>query len=186
MRELAHGIETHESIATEAQQHRLPPRLTALLATTDEEELMESTASLLSALSGAAVHAHRQLDIEYPEVGIISIAEGPLADGVGARLWGISHRFNQILIQKRRLLEGARVLELGSGVGSTGALREPPSRVRTQIGVRCAMRECMRLPAQGTHDMQFILRCSVIVYVACFSHGALTGSGACQLPEPPA
>ena len=61
------------------------------------------------------------------------VAEGPLADGVGARLWGISHRFNLLLIQEyAHLLRGQRVLEVGSGVGSTGERSAPSNDLRAQ------------------------------------------------------
>ena len=58
--------------------------------------------------------------MHYPVVGDISFKEGMLGEGVGSRVWKISHCFNLLLIKNPGLVAGQEVLELGSGVGSTG------------------------------------------------------------------
>jgi hypothetical protein len=121
MQELCTAIQIDEAVAEEAPRQQLASQLTQMLRSAEDEPLLNAIGGLLAALSGAGVHARRTLTFEYPGVGEVHVADGPLGDGVGARLWGISHRFNAYLAEHRSLLEGQDVLEVGSGVGSTGA-----------------------------------------------------------------
>jgi len=52
----------------------------------------------------------------------IRVREGALLDGLGARLWNVSHSLNQHLVDHPELANGKKVLEIGSGCGSTGIL----------------------------------------------------------------
>ena len=125
MHELTHAIQNDEAVADEAPRQHLASRVTAMLSrqnTQNNEDLLEAISGLLAALSGASLHSCRVVSIEYPSIGAVRVAEGALGDGVGARLWGISHRFNLNLIENSAWLEGANVLEVGSGVGSTGVV----------------------------------------------------------------
>ena len=125
MHELTHAIQNDEAVADEAPRQHLASRVTAPLSrqnTQDNEDLLEAISGLLAALSGASLHSSRVVSIEYPSIGAVRVAEGALGDGVGARLWGISHRFNLNLIENSAWLEGTNVLEVGSGVGSTGVV----------------------------------------------------------------
>jgi hypothetical protein len=122
LRELRSAIEHDEATLEEALNAHAAAKLTGLLTKTIDEELLDAVSATLAALSGAAVHADRLLEVTYPEVGLIRIFECPLGEGVGARLWSISHRLNLLLIEHRSLFQGKRALELGSGVGSSGRL----------------------------------------------------------------
>ena len=105
----------------EARRANLAPALTKVLAGATDEDVLDATSALIAVLSGATVHSERVLTVAYPEVGQVAVHECSLGEGVGARLWGISHAFNRCLISNRQAIEGKAVLEIGSGVGSTGA-----------------------------------------------------------------
>jgi hypothetical protein len=120
MHAMSRAIQTDAAVAEEAPRAQLGSHLTKLLSTTDDENLMDAISTLLAALSGASLHKDRLLALCYPRIGNVFIHEGALGDGLGARLWGISHRLNLLLIENKCLIEGRDVLELGSGVGSTG------------------------------------------------------------------
>lgn len=137
MHALSAAIQSDTVYAEEAPQWNLPPQLTRMLATTEDEELMGAIASLLAALSGATVHSERVVRVGYPEIGELQVSEAALGLGVGARLWGIAHRINTMLIAQRAVVAGRRVLELGSGVGSTGAHRSRRQAV-APLGVLCS------------------------------------------------
>lgn len=61
------------------------------------------------------------VELNYGEVEI-RVREGALLDGLGARLWNVAHSLNQYLVDHRELTNGKKVLEIGSGCGSTGIL----------------------------------------------------------------
>jgi hypothetical protein len=121
MKSLSHAIQTDEATAEETPRQGLAAGLTQLLQKAERDDLMDAIGQLLATLSGASLQNCRRLTLEYPEIGVIEVEEGPLGNGVGSRLWGISHRLNLMLIEQSQLFRGRRVLELGSGVGSTGA-----------------------------------------------------------------
>lgn len=129
-------IQEDDSALEEARKARLAPALTKVLAKTTDEAVLDATSSLISVLTGATVHSERVLTVTYPEVGPVAVHECSLGEGVGARLWGISHAFNRRLIENRGLIQGASVLELGSGVGSTGALHVSRRGLHLQLGNR--------------------------------------------------
>lgn len=115
-------IQEDEAALEEARKAHLAPALTRVLARATDEAVLDATSSLISVLTGATVHSSRIQTVSYPEVGDIVVHECSLGEGVGARLWGISHAFNKHLINSQHLIRGCSVLELGSGVGSTGEL----------------------------------------------------------------
>jgi hypothetical protein len=120
MHELTKLVQHDEGIMEEAREAKLAHSLTKLLASTTDTALLDTISALLAALSGSTVHGTRLLDFTYPGVGTIKVHECALKEGVGARLWGISHTFNLFIISRKEALRGKRCLELGSGVGSTG------------------------------------------------------------------
>jgi hypothetical protein len=127
MRELAEAVEHSPAVAEEAQRTRLGGRLAGLLATTRDDAVLDALTRLLSILAGAHVHdAKRVTAVQYPGAaassGPLFVQEGRLGDGLGARLWGIAHSFNMFLHRHSHVVRGRRVLDLGSGVGSSGAL----------------------------------------------------------------
>eukprot|EP00891_Asterochloris_glomerata_P003696 jgi/Astpho2/3696/Aster-04885 len=50
----------------------------------------------------------------------VTIREGALQDGLGARVWAIAHTMCRHLVDNPALVRGRRVLELGSGTGLCG------------------------------------------------------------------
>jgi hypothetical protein len=120
MHALSSAIQMDAAVAEEAPRAQLASQLTKLLSTTHDENLMDAIGTLLAALSEASLQKERLITVCYPDIGNVLIHEGALGDGLGARLWGISHRMNLLLIKHKHLIKGFEVLELGSGVGSTG------------------------------------------------------------------
>eukprot|EP00892_Ulva_mutabilis_P000111 jgi/Ulvmu1/100/UM001_0103.1 len=115
-------VQQDSAALEEARKARLAPALNKVLAQATDEAVLDATSSLISVLTGATVHVERTLIVSYPIVGDVAVHECSLGEGVGARLWGISHAFNKHLIANQHLLRGASVLEIGSGVGSTGVV----------------------------------------------------------------
>lgn len=122
MRELTDIVQREEVVQEAARDSHMARSLTTLLASTSDSSTLDAISALLAALSGSSVHTSRLVSCSYAAGIVVKVSECALKEGVGSRLWGISHTFNLFLIEKlAQFINGASVLELGSGVGSTGA-----------------------------------------------------------------
>lgn len=125
MRELTALVQREEGVQEAARDSHMARSLTALLASTHDSAMLDAISALLAALSGSGVHTSRLVDCTYDRDSagtaplVVKVSECALREGVGSRLWGISHTFNMFLIDSARI-QGRSVVELGSGVGSTG------------------------------------------------------------------
>ena len=140
MHELTQLVKSEETVQEAARDSHMARTLTTLLASTTDCELLDAISALLAALSGSGVHTSRLMDVRYSAGTVVKISECALREGVGSRLWGISHTFNLFLMKEvPHVVDGASVLELGSGVGSTGMhLHRSPSTMTlsSDISVR--------------------------------------------------
>lgn len=112
----------------------------------------------MSVLTGATVHRERLLTVAYPVVGQIAVHECSLSEGVGARLWGISHSFNKYLISQKHEIEGKHVLEIGSGVGSTGTVPCSSPAAPVRLGCFPTQQHTHRANLGRTHHTQPAIR----------------------------
>lgn len=123
MRELTELVQREEVVAEAARDSHMARSLTTLLASTTDSSKLDAISALLASLSGSSVHTSRLVTCAYAAGIVVKVSECALKEGVGSRLWGISHTFNLFLINElAEFIDGASVLELGSGVGSTGAV----------------------------------------------------------------
>ena len=53
---------------------------------------------------------------------VLNIQQGALGDGLGARVWALTHTAARLLVANQALLETCDILELGSGCGVVGIL----------------------------------------------------------------
>jgi hypothetical protein len=122
--ELTGLLQREEAVQEAARDSNMARSLTSLLASTQDSALLDAISALLAALSGSEVHKARVMEFRYPAgitEHVVKVSECALKEGVGSRLWGISHTFNMHLIDSlAQFIEGSSILEIGSGVGSTG------------------------------------------------------------------
>lgn len=55
----------------------------------------------------------------YDDVSV-SVKEGALGDGLGAKLWTVAHIMCKEMVSNRHIVQKAKVLEIGSGCGLCG------------------------------------------------------------------
>ena len=53
---------------------------------------------------------------------MLRIQQGTLGDGLGARVWALTHTAAHVLLSNAHLLPQRTLLELGSGCGAAGIL----------------------------------------------------------------
>lgn len=119
---LAAAVDEKESFVVEARQAGAVDLLTSLLKKySDDEELVQRACSIITACSGTLscsgkVHQHTYGPFT------VTIKEGTLVDGLGARVWAVAHSLCSMLVEKPALVQHKTVLEIGAGTGLCGIL----------------------------------------------------------------
>lgn len=73
----------------------------------------------------------------------VQIREGPLGDGLGARVWAIAHVLCRELVGTPSSVQGLDVLEIGAGTGICGIVAAKLGARRVVSG--CVSRVCVRV-----------------------------------------
>ncbi|KAL0036907.1 hypothetical protein WJX77_004594 [Trebouxia sp. C0004] len=119
IQQMAEAVMEREAYAEEARQAGAVSRLTKVLATTDDEVLLDATADVISACCGLLACGGKSSIVNYGGLSV-NIKEGPLGDGLGARVWVVAHTLSRELIEHPGIVAGKSVLEIGSGCGLCG------------------------------------------------------------------
>ena len=100
------------------------PKLTTLLkrrGISDDETAMDLISSIIAACSGPMASGVRVRTLHYQGLPV-TVKEGALGDGVGAKVWTVAHTLCQEMAQNHEIVAGQRVLEIGAGCGPVGFL----------------------------------------------------------------
>ncbi|BDA50707.1 probable protein N-terminal and lysine N-methyltransferase EFM7 at N-terminal half [Coccomyxa sp. Obi] len=118
--DLAAAVEKKESFVVEARQAGAVDLLTSLLKKySDDEELVQKACSIITACSGTLSCSGKVHQHTYGPV-TVTVKEGTLVDGLGARVWAVAHSLCSMLVQKPALVQKKTVLEIGAGTGLCG------------------------------------------------------------------
>lgn len=85
----------------------------------------------------AYCHAPQVLSFDYGAAAA-RIREGPMGDGLGARVWAIAHAFCRELAAHPETVKGQDVLEIGAGTGLVGIVAAKLGAARVVSGGRVA------------------------------------------------
>lgn len=113
------AVESRASCAVMAHEEGIIAMLTRLLATSEDEELLNAACSIISACSGPLACAGKVGEYCYGGLAV-RIQEGPLGDGLGAKVWMVAHMMCLELASHPHIVAGHTVLEIGSGCGVCG------------------------------------------------------------------
>ncbi|GAX79085.1 hypothetical protein CEUSTIGMA_g6525.t1 [Chlamydomonas eustigma] len=119
--ELLEAVESSPAYAEEARQAGVVGLLTKMLSKTDDEELMEAAARVITACSGHMACGGKVREFTYDGIRV-GIKEGALGDGLGAKVWSLAHVLARELVEYPALVSGKRVLEIGAGCGLNGII----------------------------------------------------------------
>jgi predicted nicotinamide N-methyase len=100
------------------------PLLTRLLKRpeiTEDEDLVDAISTIMASCSGPMALGGRVRTLSYGG-NSVTVNEGALGDGVGARVWTVAHTLCQALAARPELVKESTVLELGAGCGVCGLL----------------------------------------------------------------
>ena len=86
----------------------------------DDEALLDDVSEALALCSGPMACRGRVLTCDYGGGVRVRVREGPLGDGLGARVWAIAHAFCRELAAHPSIVAGRAVLEIGAGTGIVG------------------------------------------------------------------
>ncbi|MEW5315328.1 MAG: hypothetical protein WDW38_006768 [Sanguina aurantia] len=110
-----------EAYAEEARKAGAVQLLTRLLSRTEDEQVLEAAASIISACSGAQASGGKVVDYCYDGM-MVQIKQGALGDGLGAKVWQVCHNLCREMTKYPEMVAGHRVLEIGAGCGVCGIL----------------------------------------------------------------
>ncbi|KAK9917252.1 hypothetical protein WJX75_002356 [Coccomyxa subellipsoidea] len=119
--DLAAAIEKSESYVVEARQAGVVDLLTSILKkySDDDDQLVQRACSIIMACSGTLSCSGKVRQHSFGPV-TVTIKEGTLADGLGARIWAVANSLCSDLVEKPALVQGKRVLDIGAGTGLCG------------------------------------------------------------------
>ncbi|RMZ52573.1 hypothetical protein APUTEX25_003716, partial [Auxenochlorella protothecoides] len=122
LKDMLEAVIAKEAYVEEARHSRVASRLTAMLKRIgpDQEEAADLAADIIAACSGSAAASGGVVQARYAGGVSITLMEGALGDGVGARLWVAAHILNRLLAAHPDMVAGRSVLELGAGCGACG------------------------------------------------------------------
>jgi hypothetical protein len=84
-----------------------------------DEALLASLCAALATLSGPLASGDRLRELRYGGVSV-TVKEGALGDGVGAKVWHSAHAMCRELVAHPEVVAGLEVLEIGAGCGVCG------------------------------------------------------------------
>ncbi|KAA6419328.1 MAG: hypothetical protein FRX49_10727 [Trebouxia sp. A1-2] len=119
MQQMAEAVMEREAYAEEARQAGAVSRLTKVLATTEDLVLKQALVKFCTHLELTSAFMHKSSTINYGDLSV-NIKEGPLGDGLGARVWVVAHTLCRELVEHPGIIAGKSVLEIGSGCGLCG------------------------------------------------------------------
>jgi predicted nicotinamide N-methyase len=153
--QLATSVSNSEAYAEEATSMNVIATLTSLLKTQHSDEiLLDSISNAIAACSGPMACKGRLQSYIFPSnnnIISVTIQEGALGQGVGAKVWSAALVLCQELADHpSQLVQGKQVLELGSGCGVCGIVAAHLGAERvvlTDYGddVLQLLRQCMHL-----------------------------------------
>lgn len=113
-----------QQFSLQARKAGAVPKLTSLLKHLDiaEDEIaMNSISSIIAACSGPMASGVRIRSLYYQGLPV-TVKEGALGDGVGAKVWTVAHTLCQEMAENHQIVAGQSVLEIGAGCGPCGLL----------------------------------------------------------------
>jgi predicted nicotinamide N-methyase len=111
-------------ILLQARKAGAVPILTALLkrrGIAEDETAMDLISSIIAACSGPMASGVRIRTLYYQGLPI-TVKEGALGDGVGAKVWTVAHTLCQEMAENHQIVAGQSTLEIGAGCGPCGIL----------------------------------------------------------------
>ncbi|KAG7675269.1 hypothetical protein Ndes2437B_g00460 [Nannochloris sp. 'desiccata'] len=124
LREIAEAVITRDAYAEEARKAGAVPKLTSLLkrrGIVEDEIAMEFISSIIAACSGPMARGVRIRTLYYQGLSV-TVKEGALGDGVGAKVWTVAHTLCQEMAAHHEIVAGKSILEIGAGCGPCGLL----------------------------------------------------------------
>ena len=100
------------------------PKLTSLLkrrGISEDEIAMDFISSIIAACSGPMASGVRIRTLYYQGLPV-TVKEGALGDGVGAKVWTVAHTLCQEMAENHHIVAGQSILEIGAGCGPCGLL----------------------------------------------------------------
>eukprot|EP00798_Chlamydomonas_sp_ICE-L_P021572 gene21572-28567_t len=102
--------------------------------------MLDAASAVITACSGPMAEGGKLHEYDYGGV-TVNIKEGALGDGLGAKVWRVSHNLCRELVDYPEGVRGQRVLEIGAGCGVVITDVEVP--------VMLNLRDCMFLNKSG-------------------------------------
>lgn len=116
---------TLDSYWSQARKAGACAKLTALLKRCspgeDDDDALEAMSAIITACSGPMASGDRIRTFQYGELPV-TVKEGALGDGVGAKVWTVAHTLCQEMVASPGMVQGRTVLEIGAGCGVCGFL----------------------------------------------------------------
>ena len=119
--EMLEAMRDSPAYAEEARRAGAVSCMTSLIKSSQaNEEEMDAAASIISICSGMMACGGKIRSFDYGAGVKVTVREGALGDGLGSKVWSVSHAFSRLLVSHPELVRDEKVLEIGAGCGING------------------------------------------------------------------